>query len=293
MMAGAMITVGSTLVAGKLMSEIPVFIAAFLRFSIAGAVLSGLVWMQGEPLPRLSRREWGTLCVQALLGSVGYAVLLIMGLALTQASDASVIAGTLPAVAAIAALLLLREKIGGWTLVAILLASAGVAVLGIGDAAALGGGSRRWTGNLLVLAAIACEALFLLLNKTIKTPIEPLVMAAAMSVLPMLFCAAPALYQWMQEPGPPLSVNALGAAVYYALVPTVIGFYLWYKGAASASGAQASLMTAVYPLAGLLLSAAALGEAIKTQHWIGMALTVLGITVGALGTMHRGEGRAN
>ena len=51
-------------------------------------------------------------------------------------------------------------------------------------------------------------------------------------------------------------------------------------------------MTAVYPLAGLLLSAAALGEAIKTQHWIGMALTVLGIMVGALGTMQRGAGRA-
>lgn len=281
LMAAAMVSVGSTIVASKMMGEMPVFIAAFLRFAVASPLLVGMVWFSGKRLPPLAGRDWATLCIQAGLGSVGYSVLLIMGLALTHASDASVIAGTLPAVAALLSFVVLRERLSGWSMLAIVLATLGVAVLSLDDQAVGGGDARRWTGNALVLGAIACEAVFLLLNKTIKTPIDPLLVAATMSVLSMLFCAVPALFQWTQASGPALSGRAVGAAVYYALVPTVLGFHLWYQGASKASGAEASLMTAVYPVAGLLLSAGVLGEAIETRHWIGIAMTVLGIAVGA------------
>ncbi|CUI07117.1 DMT family transporter [Massilia antarctica] len=281
MMAAAMATVGSTIVASKLMGEMPVFIAAFLRFTVASPLLVGIVWLSGKRLPRLTWREWATLCIQAGLGSVGYAVLLIMGLALTRASDASVIAGTLPAVAALLSFVVLRERLGGWTILAIMLATLGVAVLSLDNPAAPGDSGQRWTGNALVLCAIVCEALFLLLNKTIKTPVDPLLVAATMSVLSLVFCAVPALFQWIHAAGPTLSIRAVGAAVYYALVPTVLGFHLWYRGASKASGAEASLFTAVYPVAGLLLSACVLGETIETQHWIGAAIAVFGIAIGA------------
>lgn len=281
MMAVAMVTVGSTIVASKLMAEMPVFIAAFVRFVVASPILVGTVWLSGKRLPRLKWREWGTLCAQAGLGSVGYSVLLIVGLSLTQASDASVIAGTLPAVAALLSFVVLRERLSGWTMLAIMLATLGVWVLNQRDLAAVGDGGQRWTGNALVLSAIACEAVFLLLNKTIRTLIDPLVVAATMSVLSMAFCAVPALFQWTLASEPVLTVRAVGAAVYYALVPTVLGFYLWYQGASKVSGAEASLFTALYPIAGLLLSAGVLGEAIETRHWIGIGITVLGIAAGS------------
>lgn len=287
MMAVAMVTVGSTIVASKLMAEMPVFIAAFVRFVVASPILVGIVWLTGKRLPRLTWREWRTLCAQAGLGSVGYSVLLIVGLSLTQASDASVIAGTLPAVAALLSFVVLRERLSGWTMLAIMLATLGVWVLSQGDPAAVGDGGQRWTGNALVLSAIACEAVFLLLNKTIRTQIDPLLVAATMSVLSMVFCAVPALFQWTQASEPVLTVRAVGAAVYYALVPTVLGFYLWYQGASKVSGAEASLFTAVYPIAGLLLSAGVLGEAIETRHWIGVGITVLGIAVGSRASIRK------
>jgi len=275
------ITVGSTIVASKLMADMPVFIAAFLRFSLASPVLVAIVWITRKRLPSLSWREWGTLAAQAGLGSVGYSVLLIVGLSLTQASDASVIAGTLPAVAALLSFVVLREQLSGWTMLAIMLATLGVGVLGQGDLAADGMGGQRWMGNALVLCAIACEAVFLLLNKTIRTQMDPLVVAATMSVLSMVFCAVPALFQWTQGSETVMTARALGAAIYYALVPTVLGFYLWYQGASKVSGAEASLFTAVYPIAALLLSAGVLGEAIETRHWIGAGITILGIAAGA------------
>ena len=280
----AMITVGSTIVASKLMGGMPVFIAAFVRFAVASPILVALVLVTGARLPRLSRRDWATLCAQAALGSVGYSVLLIAGLSLTQASDASVIAGTLPAVAALLALLVLRERVSRWTVLAIALATLGVGVLSLGGGAANGNTTARWSGNALVLLAMGCEAVFLLLNKTIKTPIAPLVVAAIMAVLSMVCCALPALYQWLHAATPVLSTSGVSAAVYYAVVPTVLGFYLWYLGAATTTGAEAALFTAVYPVAGLLLSAMVLGETIAPQHWVGVAMTVLGIVVGARAT---------
>lgn len=282
-LTGAMVTVGSTIVASKLMGEMPVFIAAFVRFLIASPVLLALVWLTGSRLPRLRWREWSLLCLQAGLGSVGYSVLLMLGLSLTQASDASVIAGTLPAVAAVLSMIVLRERLSTGAILAIVLATLGVGMLSLGDAtaSASASASARWSGNALVLLAMACEALFLLLNKSIKTPIAPLVVAAAMSVLSLLLCLIPALFQWVQASEPVFTNRAVGAALYYALVPTVIGFYLWYRGAAKVSGGEASLFTAVYPVAALLLSAVVLGETIYPRHWMGAAIAVAGIVTGA------------
>ena len=168
------------------------------------------------------------------------------------------------------------------TVLAIVLATLGVTMLSIGSTPA-DAGAARWSGNALVLLAMGCEAVFLLLNKTIRMPVEPLVVATTMALLSLLFCTPPALYQWANASAPVLTAHGVGAAVYYAVVPTVLGFYLWYRGAASTSGAAAALFTAVYPVAALLLSAAVLGEAIDTRHWLGLAVTVLAIAVGALG----------
>jgi len=289
MMGAAMISVGSTITASKFMAQSPVFVAAFVRFAIASPVLMGILWCTGKRLPPLTTFEWLTLCGQAAVGSVGYSVLLIAGVSLTRASDASVIAGTLPAVAALFSFVFLRERINRRTLLGIALATLGVAALAVNTHAAGGVAIHRWMGNALVLSAIGCEAVFLLLNKTIKTSIDPLLVAATMSTLSMMFCAGPALYQWLHTPGSVLYGNALGAAVYYALVPTVLGFYLWYKGASLATGTEASMFTAVYPIAGLLLSAAVVGEVIETQHWLGVTIAALGIIVGAQESPPRSE----
>lgn len=284
-MAIAMVTVGSTLVASKMMGEMPVFIASLMRFAIASPVLLCLVWATGRKLPRLKMREWAVLCAQAGLGSVGYSVLLIAGLSRTVAADASVIAGTLPAVVALLAWAVLRERPGGWSLIAIVLATLGVGILAVHGEPNPDGASHRLLGDALVLAAVACEAIFLLLNKAVATPLDPLVVATIMVVLSMVFCVVPAAVQWADMGAQqPMPARAIGAAVYYALVPTVLGFWLWYFGASRVSGAEAGLFTAVFPVSGLMLSAMLLGESLTLAHGVGAGLCVLGIFLGTRAT---------
>jgi drug/metabolite transporter (DMT)-like permease len=83
----------------------------------------------------------------------------------------------------------------------------------------------------------------------------------------------PALFEraWEQ----PVPTAALAGVAYYALVPTVLGFVLWFAGSARLKGAEAALFTAILPVSALVLAAVWLGESISLAQ-LGGAACVLG-----------------
>nr|WP_329957648.1 CPBP family intramembrane glutamic endopeptidase [Bordetella petrii] len=115
------------------------------------------------------------------------------------------------------------------------------------------GPSRSLLGNALVFGAVVCESLFILLNKRLRQPLRPLAQSTCMTALGLGIAAAAALFEapWAAA-WPP---GAMLAVAYYAAVPTVAGFLLWYAGAERVSGTEAALFTAVAPVAALLLAA--------------------------------------
>ncbi|MFL6628439.1 MAG: DMT family transporter [Burkholderiaceae bacterium] len=274
----AMVTVGSTVVASRIIAAgLPPFSAAALRFAIALPIFLALMRWRGLHLPRPGLHDGLMLVLQALCGSVGYAVLLVAGLRSTSAADAGVITGTLPAVGALVGALVLRERIGGRLLASIALACAGVAaVVAVPGPAA----SRHdYGGDALVLAAVACEALFLLLNKRLRAPVAPLAQSTLMCGLGLALTLVPAVFEhaWSQPADP----AALLGVVYYAIVPTVGGYLLWYAGAARVSAGVASLYTAVLPVSALALAAVVLGEAIGPGQLVGAGCVLAAIAVSA------------
>jgi len=275
-LALAMITVGSTVVASRVIAAgLPPFTAAALRLAIALPVFLALMRWRGHPLPRPGLHDAGLLALQALCGSVGYAVLLVAGLRLTSAGDAGVITGCLPAVGALVGLLLLRERPGARLVAAIALACAGVVAVAL----APGGdrGRHDLAGDALVLAAVACEALFLLLNKRLRVPVAPLAQSTLMCGLGLAMTVVPALFEhaWTR----PVDHAALLAVAYYAVLPTVGGYLLWYAGAARVSAGVASLYTAVLPVSALVLAAIVLREPIGVGQLLGAVCVLAAIVV--------------
>jgi drug/metabolite transporter (DMT)-like permease len=278
-LVGAMVLVGSTVVASKLMaSGATALQATLLRFLVATPVMLAIAFGSSARLPRLPWRDWLLLVIQAAAGSVGYTILLVLGLARTSAGDAAVITGTLPAVTALVAVLLLRERPGLRLLLAIGCATLGVLMLHL-PAAGGSVGTQRVLGNLLVFGAVLGESLFALLNKRLTVPVPPTFVATAMSALALLLVLPAALIEQMLIRPPLPSASAAAAAVYYGLVATVLGFLLWYHGAARASGTQAAVATAAMPVAALLLSWLVLGEVPLTAQFIGLILVVGAITL--------------
>ncbi|RKP43428.1 DMT family transporter [Trinickia fusca] len=282
----AMIGVGSTVVASKLIAHgLPPFSATALRFAIAFPVFVAAMKLAGERWPRVSAREALLLTVQAGSGSVGYTVLLLAGLRFTSATNAGVITGSLPAVAALIAVLALRERPGRLTVAAVALASIGVFVCtggtgstgGTANAAAVAHAASTLLGNLFIVAAVFCEGLFILLNKRLRTPISPLQMSTLMSGIGLALSLVPALIErpWTKA----IDVTAIEGVVYYALVPTVGGFLLWFAGAARIAGAQAGAFTAFVPLSAAVLAALVLHETIGVVQLMGMLCVLVAVAL--------------
>lgn len=264
----AMMTVGATVTASKVIAGgMAPFTATALRFAVALPVF-GLVLLVVRPAwPRLSPRIWGLLLLQAGAGSVGYTVLLISGLAYMPSADAGVLIGTLPAVAGLFSVVVLRERPTRGLWAALALATLGVlAVTGAGAAPRIG------LGVALVMGAVVCESVFILLNKRFGTPLAPLWQATVMTAFGLLAAAPFAAF----EPRA-ITSGALGAVVFYAIVPTVGGFLLWYAGAARVSGAEAALYTAAAPVTAVALAALWLAEPVGPAQLAGMAAVVLAI----------------
>lgn len=266
-LAAAMALVGSTVVASKVIAAgLPPFTATALRFALALPCFALLWRLTSTRLPELQWRDWLLLTAQAIAGSVGYTTLLIAGLQRTSAVDAGVILGTLPLVSAGVAIVALGERPGRATLLAIGAAAAGVWLMTRSGAA---DGAGSVAGNALVLGAVLCEGLFILLHKRLRTPVPPLALSAIMCAIGLLVCVPASLAEmpWTLD----VSTDALLAVAYYALVPTVGGFLLWYAGAARVAGSDAALFTAVAPVSAVLLAAALLGERLSAGQLWGMA----------------------
>ena len=280
----AMVTVGSTVVASKVIAAgLPPFTATALRFMVALPVFLVLCWLLRTRWPRIGRRDSALLLLQAGAGSVGYTVLLISGMSFTSAATAGVLVGTVPIVTAAFAVLGLGERPTMRLLGAIALAAIGVMVAsGVRwPVAGAEGGAGQLLGMALVLAAVACESFFILLNKRLHTPIEALPLSTLMCALGLLLAGGASLafeQPWQIS----ISTSALQAVLYYALVPTVLGFVLWYAGAARISGAEAALFTALSPISATLLANTILHEAITPPQLAGMACVLAAVASLAL-----------
>ena len=284
-----MATVGTSVVASKLIGvQVDPFAATALRHLLALPVLALLCWLFKPAWPRPGRRDASILLVQAASGSVGYTVLLIAGTSLSSAADAGVVAGTLPAMATLFTILILGERPGPLALVGIALATAGVLLLAAGGGPAHGVAlPRRTLGIALVAAAVACEVIFILGQRRLRTPIEPLAMATLMSAGGLLLSLPAAGVVWaMGWSRGSVDDAGLGAALaaiaWYAWVPTVLGFWLWYAGARRATATQAAASTAWLPLVAVVGASVVLGEDLTASQLAALALVLAGVLIGSI-----------
>jgi drug/metabolite transporter (DMT)-like permease len=289
-LALAMATVGSIVPASRIFAgALPPAVAGAGRLLVAAAVL--VPWALRRERHAFAGpftlRDRAILVLQAAAGTVGFTVLMVLGTARTTAADASVVAGTLPAVAAALSVVVLRERPGPRRWLAIALAVAGLVIVQAPGAGGAAWGGRRLAGNLLVLGAVTCESLFILLQKRLRRPLPALAQSALMTVLGLALLAVPALLELRRLDLAAVPAGAWAAVAYYGLVPTVLGFVWWYRGAAQVSGAEAGVFTAVMPLSGAALSALVLGEPLGLRHLAG-----LGAVVAAVAFVARGEGAA-
>ncbi|BAB04109.1 DMT family transporter [Halalkalibacterium halodurans] len=274
----AMVIVGSSVVAGKMLVEsFPVFLASELRFLIAALILVPML-LKKEGIPTFSKKEVGILFLQALSGVFLFSIFMLYGLMYTTAMEGGIIMSTLPAVVALMAFITLKEKLTRLTIIGILLAVGGtLAINTSGTLSDVERGVAPLLGNLLIIGAVISEALFIIFGKSISQRVSPLAISTMVSVFGVVLFLPFAIYEATRFPLTDVSLNDWLIIFYFGVVVTVIAFVLMYQGIEKVPASTVGVLTGVLPISAVLLSALILKESFSTFHVAGMGLVLAAI----------------
>jgi drug/metabolite transporter (DMT)-like permease len=280
LIAAMTLTGANVAFAKAIVAEIPVYVLVLLRFAVASLALALLApYEPGPRLAAMTAAQWRDLTLMALLGMVGFTILMLEGLKRTAAADAGIITATLPAVAATLGALFAGERPSRPQVLAIVLAVVGIALVQVSGAVS---GTATLTGNLLIGGAVLGEASFVLLGKRLAPPYRPLRLALGANLVGLALSIPLALPQLPAFEPAAVAAGTWALGLWYTLTSSVVCLWLWYRGLPYVETWLAGLATAAVPVAALAVSALYLGETLGWPRLAGAALVIAAIAFGAL-----------
>ncbi len=247
----------------------PVGLANALILLLASGVLWLLTWRLEDRVV-VPRGAWRPLCLQAALGIVLFRVLLFYGVPLTSAASAGILTSAVPAVTAVLAWAVLRERLTAAATVGVLLTTLGVLVLTV-PGAAVTRGSRPVVGGLLVLGAVIGEASWNVLSRRTVAALSPLTATTLVTTFACALFIPSGLAEALSFDFAGLTLGAWVALLYYAFGATVLAYLCWFAGVRFVPASTAAVYTGWLPVSAVALSALLLHEAITVWHALGLA----------------------
>ncbi|WP_225879012.1 DMT family transporter [Zeimonas arvi] len=268
----------------------PVFLLAWLRFAIAAVAM--VPWLRREPGEvALDRGLAGTIFVQSLFGNFLFSILMLSGVSMTSAAAAGVILATLPAAVALLSWLVLRERLGPRTWVAVALAVGGVTVLTLARGGA-GQDAQSLVGNLLVLGCVFCEAVYVILGKRLTARLSARRISALLNLWGLALMTPLGLWQAAGFDFGAVGAGAWALLLFYALAASMISTWLWLSGLRHVPANHSGVFTIAMPLAASVVAIAFLGESPGPGHAVALVCAAVGIVLiaGAPPAVRRPEG---
>jgi len=276
----AMLLAGSSVVFSKVIAaSVPTLLANTLILLLASGVLLLLTWRSEGGL-RVPRSAWRSLIVQALCGVVLFRVLLFYGLPLTSAASAGLLTSATPALATLLAWLLLRERLSTDRALGVAFTTLGILILTVPGASS-GAGSHPLLGNLMVLGAAGCEAVWTVLSKRSGAALSPLVATTLVTLLALGLFFPLAVGEALHFNFMTLPVTAVLALLYYALGATVLAYLLWFAGVRRLGAGTAAVYTSWLPVSAVACSALVLREPLTLWHALGLGCVLCATLVSA------------
>jgi drug/metabolite transporter (DMT)-like permease len=276
-LAASMALVGSYVGLSKLLvAALPVFLLAWLRFAIAA--LAMVHWLRRDPAQAapLSRHDRGLVFLESFLGNFLFSICMLFGVAATSALAAGVVMAAIPAAVALLSRLFLGERIRPRIAAAIGCAALGIALLALARHGGAGG-DAPWWGYALLLAAVFCEASYVVIGKRLTAQLSARRISALINLWGLLLVTPFGLWQARTfDFGAPAPAT-WGLLVFYALAASVWSVWLWMRGLRHVPASQAGVFTVMLPLAAALVGVLLLGERVGSAHVAALALAIAGL----------------
>lgn len=273
LLAASTSLVGSYVGLSKLLVAVfPVFLLAGLRFALAAGLM--LPWLKKPvdeaPLDGRSRR---LLFLESFLGNFLFSICMLFGLRHSSAVVAGVIMAGIPAAVALLSWLVLGERLGRRVIAGIGCAVAGIALVAAGKQ---GGAETTPLGALLLIAAVFCEASYVVIGKQLTAGLGPKRISALINLWGLVLVMPLALWQALSFDFSAPRAQDWALLGYYAATASVITVWLWMAGLRGLPAAQAGVFMVFLPVSTALIGLL-LGEALSATQALAYGLALLGV----------------
>jgi drug/metabolite transporter (DMT)-like permease len=275
-LAASMALVGSYVGLSKLLvAAFPVFLLAWLRFAIAAVAM--LHWLRRAPGEApLARHDRWLLFWESFLGNFLFSICMLFGVLATSALAAGVVMAAIPAAVALLARAFLGERIAARVWAAIGCAAVGIALLALAKDPA-GIAPAPWWGYALLLAAVACEASYVVIGKRLTAQVSPRRISALINLWGLVLVTPFGVAQALAFDFGAVEPALWGLLVFYALAASMVSVWLWMKGLRHVPAPQAGVFTVMLPVSAALVGVLFLGEPLGARHAIAFVLSLCGL----------------
>ncbi|PTT77886.1 EamA family transporter, partial [Pelomonas sp. HMWF004] len=250
----------------------PVFLLAGLRFGMAAVLM--LPWLKkpADEAP-LDARSRVLLFLESFLGNFLFSICMLYGLRQSSAVVAGVILAGIPAAVALLSRVVLGERLHGRALAGIACAVAGVALVATGKQ---GGAQTTEVGAALLVAAVFCEACYVVIGKKLTAGLGPKRISALINLWGLALVTPLAAWQALSFDFSSPRLADWGLLLYYAATASVITVWLWMAGLKRLPAAQAGVFMVFLPISTALVGLL-LGETVSAAQALAYGLALAGL----------------
>ncbi|MFZ3220085.1 MAG: DMT family transporter [Rhodoferax sp.] len=291
-LALSMSLVGSYVALSKpLVAALPVFLLGWLRFGIGGLAIAHWLKRPADeaPMTPATRR---LVFLESFLGNFLFSICMLFGVSMTSAVSAGVIMASIPAVVAVMSWAFLRERIGLRVWAAVACGALGIGLLALSKnelpAQSAGGleadlaHNKALLGNVLVFAAVLCEAAYAVIGKKLTGALSPRRITALINLWGFLLMTPLGLYAALRFDFSTVAPSSWALLVFYALAASVWTVWLWMSGLRTVPAAHAGVFTVMLPISAALVGVLVLGETLSGLQLLAFALALLGVLLATL-----------
>lgn len=281
--------VGSYVALSKpLLAVFPVFLLALLRFGIGGIAMSGWLRKPSAEAPLTRQTKW-LLFLESFLGNFLFSVCMLYGMRYTTAVAAGIIMSAIPAVVATLSWLFLKERVSWRSWTGISCAAIGIALYSLSkqeptNTSSVATGSNfdqdfAWLGNLLLAAAVLCEAAYAVIGKKLTDDIGPKRISALINLYGLALVLPFGIWAAMDFDFTQVSSSIWGLLVFYGLAASVWTVWLWMTGLKSIPASQAGVFTVMLPVSAAITGMVFLGESMSVMQLLAFAIALVGVVL--------------
>jgi len=244
--------------------------ALSLRYLVSGLIGVGLARALGQSW-RLTPAQWRATISFGILQNAVYLGLFFVAMQTIEASLAAIIASTMPLMVAIAAWLLLGERVGPLGIAGLIVGIGGVALImgtRLTEGVDLTGVAICFVGVLaLTVATLTVRGASSGGNLLMIVGLQMLVGCVALTFATLLFETPRVTPSW------PLAI----AFVYTCLLPGLVATWVWFALVGRIGATRAATFHFLNPFFGVVIAGILLGEALGPRDIVGAIIIAAGI----------------